>query len=111
MDNREDIKRKIRAGNFIGNNGRVLRTINILRHEYNKLKSIVYALPDLELDEILDSVNYLHEEGYIHLRDYATKAITETGLADADYRLLEAKLTAKGIKLLAAGINDPCVRV
>lgn len=111
MDNREDIKKKIRAGNFIENTGRVLRTINILRHEYNKLTGIQYALPDIAEDEFLDAVNYLHEEGYIHLRDVETKAAAVTGLADKDYRDLESKLTGKGIRLLAGGINDPLVRV
>jgi hypothetical protein len=107
---KETIKRKIRAGNFIENNGVVLRTVNILRHEYNKLSGICYALPDLEEDEFLDSINYLHEEGYIHLRDTETKAEAVTGLADIDYRQLEAKLTGKGIKLLAGGIADACVK-
>jgi hypothetical protein len=108
---KEAIMRKMRAGNFKENNGIVLRTINILRHEYNKLKGISYALPNLDADEFLDSVNYLHEAGYIHLRDTETKAEAVTGLADIDWRQLEGKLTAKGIRLLAGGIADECVKV
>ncbi len=111
MSDREDIAKKIRAGNFVENNGRVIRVINILRHEYNKLSSIAYALPDLQEDELLDSINYMFEEGYIHLRDVETKEEAVTGLADKDYRQLEAKLTGKGIRLLAGGINDPTIRV
>lgn len=110
MDDRE-LKQRIRAGAFTENNGVVLRTINILRHEYNKLSTIAYALPHLQEDEILDSVNYLFEAGYIHLRDMGTKTPIVHGLADADYKQLEAKLTAKGIQLLAFGINDPLVKV
>ena len=36
----------IRAGNFKENNGSVMRTINMLRYQYHKLKSVEYALPD-----------------------------------------------------------------
>lgn len=111
MDNRDELKRRIRTGNFVENTGRVLRTINILRHEYNKLSSITYALPDVAEDQFLDAINYLHEEGYIHLRDIETKTVAVTGLADKDFRLLEGKLSGKGIRLLAGGINDSLVKV
>ncbi|MGE5494601.1 MAG: type VI secretion protein [Burkholderiales bacterium] len=111
MNDRDEIKKKIRAGNFVENNGRVIRVINVLRHKYNKLSSIKYALPELQEDELLDSINYMFEAGYIHLRDIETKAGVPTELADADYRQLEAKLTDKGIQLLAFGIKDPLVKV
>lgn len=110
MDKKE-LERRLRAGNFTENCGSVLRTINILRQKYNRLAGIRYALPSLAEDEILDAINYLHEEGYIHLRDIDTKDMAVTGLADKDYRQLEAKLSGKGIKLLAGGIVDPLVRV
>ena len=83
----------IRAGNFKENNGSVMRTINMLRYQYHKLKSVEYALPDITKGEITDSVNYLYEAGYIHLRTVLSK------------------LTAKGISLLAGGINDPCIKL
>lgn len=111
MDNTEEIKKKIRAGNFVENTGRVIRIINILRHEYNKLSNISYALPQIQEFELLDSVNYLFEAGYIHLRDAETRTEVASGLADMDWKQLEAKLTAKGIQLLAFGINDPLVKV
>lgn len=111
MNDRDDIKKKIRAGNFVINTGRVLRTINILRTSYNKLSGIKYALTEMDVDEFLDAVNYLHEEEYIHLRDVETKEPAVTGLADKDYESLEAKLTGKGIRLMAGGINDPTIRV
>lgn len=112
MDERDELmKKRIRAGNFVINTGRVLRTINILRTRYNKLTGIKYALTDIDEGEFLDAVNFLHEAGYIHLRDIDTKAPAATGLADMDYTALEGKLTDKGIRLLAGGINDPMVRV
>ena len=99
----------IRAGNFKENNGSVMRTINMLRYQYHKLKSVEYALPDITKGEITDSVNYLYEAGYIHLRTVLSKE--PSTLADSDFDDLEAKLTAKGISLLAGGINDPCIKL
>jgi hypothetical protein len=108
---KEEMAKKISAGNFVANNGRVLRTINILRYKYIKLRGINNALPDLEEDEILDCINYLTEAGYIELRHVETKVEVVTGLADHCYKDLEAKLTAKGIQLLAFGIKDPLIEV
>lgn len=108
MDNNEML-RKMRAGRFVENNGRVLRTINILRHKYEELKDVKYAL-DTEMSETeyLDCINYLTESGYISLRDIATKA--PANIADADYTRLEAKVTALGIRLLGGAINDEMVK-
>ena len=38
--NREQEKRRLRAGAFMVNNGRVLMTINLLREKYNALRSV-----------------------------------------------------------------------
>ena len=54
-------------------------------------------------------MNYLHEAGYIHLRSILTKE--PAALSDCEFDELEAKLTAKGISLLAGGISDPCIVV
>ncbi len=104
-------KRKLNAGNFIRNNGLVLRTINILRYEYNKLRGIQNVLEEqgVSQDEFLDSVNFLSEEEYIHLRAISTK--DKANLADCNFEALEAKLTAKGIRLLAGGIDDNMIEV
>lgn len=104
-------KRKLSAGNFIKNNGAVLRTINILRYKYNKLTGVQNVLEGngIQEDEFLDSVNFLTEEGYVHLREISSKDIAT--LADSDYRTLEAKVTAKGIRLLAGGIDDTMIEV
>lgn len=104
-------KRKLNSGNFVKNNGRVIRTINILRYKYNKLIGVQSVLKDagIEEDEFLDSINFLAEEGYIHLRDISTKA--NATLADSEYETLEAKVSSKGIRLLAGGINDTMIEV
>lgn len=68
MSNEE--RARLRAGNFIHNNGLVLRIINILRYKYNRLTGVkdVVAGHGVSEDEYLDSVNFLAEEGYIRLR-------------------------------------------
>ena len=57
-------KRALRAGSFVHNNGKVLRTVNILRLKYNKLTGVQSVLEDdgIAEDEFLDSVNFLAEE-------------------------------------------------
>lgn len=104
-------KQRLKAGNFVRNNGRVLRTINILRHKYNKLSGIQNVLEDdgISQDEFLDAVNFLALEGYIDLRDVATKG--PASLADNRFETLEARLTGKGIRLLAGGIDDKMIEV
>lgn len=104
-------KQRLKAGNFVRNNGRVLRTINILRHKYNKLSGIQNVLEEdgITEDEFLDSVNFLALESYIHLRDVATK--NDASLSDCHYETLEGRLTGKGIRLLAGGIEDTMIEV
>ncbi len=111
MDEREKLKKLVSANNFIKNNGMVLTTINILRYKYTKLSAIesVFNTRGISRSELLDCVNFLSEEGYIHLREIASKE--EVNLADIDYELLEAKLTGKGIRLLARGIVDNMIEV
>lgn len=100
---------KIRARKFVKNNGRVLRIINMLRYKFEKLAEVRYALDDIPENEYIDSVNYLYEEGYIQLRNIKSKQ--DATLADSDIDELEAKLTGKGIRLLAGKIFDELVEV
>lgn len=100
---------KMRAGRFIKNNGRVLRTINLLRYKYEKLEEVKYALDDMPDNEYLDSLNYLAEAEYIQIRHITSKQLAE--IADVDYIHLEAKLTEKGIRLLAGKLEDDLIEV
>lgn len=109
MAKNDDIIKKIRAGNFKENNGHVIRTINILRDKPVKLKDIKYALTKIAECDIVDSVNFLQEEGYIRLRHIESKI--ETTLADAEFEQLEAKVSGKGIRLLNGSIKDDVVDV
>ena len=107
--NREQEKRRLRAGAFMVNNGRVLMTINLLREKYNALRSVEKGLKaeGIERQEFIDSVNFLHEEGYIYLLDMESRE--PANLADVEYQTLEAKVTGKGIRLLGGGITDEMV--
>ena len=102
------LNKRISAGNFVENNGSVLRAVNILKTKFNRLKDIKYAL-NIEKNDIENSINYLYEAGYLHLRTIDSHV--DTSLADNDFDDIEAKLTAKGIQLLAGVIEDDCVEV
>ena len=105
---KDTLNRRISAGNFVENNGSVLRTVNILKTKFNRLKDIKYAL-NLEKNDIENSINYLYEAGYLHLRNIENKQ--PSSLADDDFDELESKLTARGIQLLAGVIQDECVEI
>lgn len=102
------IMKKARAANFIENNGKVLRGINMIRIDFNKLSSIRTAL-GIDDDEFADSVNYLIEANFIRIRHCDTHKPVE--LADYGMDEIEGKLTQKGIQLLAGAIEDPCITV
>lgn len=105
---KETLSKRISAGNFAENNGSVLRTANILKTKFNRLKDIKYAL-NIEKNDIESSINYLYEAGCLHLRHIESKQ--PSSLADDDFDALESKLTAKGIQLLAGAIQDECVEI
>ena len=107
MDPNAMIK-KARAAKFIENNGKVLRGINMIRIDFNKLSSIRAAL-GIDDDEFADSVNYLIEANFIRIRHCDTHKPVE--LADYGMDEIEGKLTQKGIQLLAGAIEDPCITV
>ena len=107
MNEQEETLKKMRAAAFIRNNGRVLRVINILRHKYESLEDIKCALDNLDERHFLDCIHFLSEAGYIHLREMGSRETAN--LADTDYRRLEAKVTAQGIRLLGGEIQDKMV--
>ena len=109
IDAAQEYMQKIKARNFVKNNGQVLRTINILRVGYEKLSDVKYALGDVSEHDFLSSVNYLFLSEYILLRKIKTKELAD--IADVPYEELEAKLSQKGIKLLDGTISDNSVEV
>ena len=105
----EKIKRQIENGNIFVNNRRVLQLLNVLSGDYKKLTEIKFVMSDMEECEIVKSIDYLYEGGYIKLRN------TETGkpatLADTSFKYLSAKLTADGIRVLVGKKSDVCIEL
>lgn len=107
--NEQDIIKKMRADNFVNNNGVVLRAINIGRINYNKLAPLCRVLaPDIDSTEFCDCINYLSESGYIILRRSDNKL--PANISDDNVDDIEAKVSPNGIRLLAGKISDPCIR-
>lgn len=105
----EKLKLKIENGNFFANNGRILQMLNILTGDFKKLTELKYVLPDMEEHEIVKSIDYLYECGYIKLRNINSGK--HTTLADAPFKLLSAKLTADGVRVLVGKKTDDCVKL
>lgn len=104
-----DMMHNIKQAHFRNNNAAVLRALNLLRIRYERLSDVKYALNNIEEPEFLDSVNYLHEAGYVQIRRISTKE--KALLADFDYTELEGKLTHKGIKILNGDEIDNSIGV
>lgn len=110
MNDNKELLRKMKAGKFIENNGKVIRAINLLRHKYINLSEVFYALEqEMSEGEYLDCINFLTEAGYINLRDVRTDEPAD--LDKYEYTSLKAKLSHNGIRLLEGEIIDKSVRV
>lgn len=106
--NAEKLKEQARKNAFRSNNGAVIRAVNIIRTDYVQLDTVLAALtPKIGKPEIMDSINYLTEAEYIRLRVIGTDR--QSTLADSDFSDLEAKLTAKGIRLVNGAEADLCI--
>ncbi len=106
---KSQLMQRMEAGEFSVNNGKVLRTINILEGMYSKLAAIKYALPDITESDIRKAVNFLEEEEYIRIREIENK--TPASISDHNLNDLEAKPSGKGLRLLKGYICDECVQV
>ncbi|MBO5369422.1 MAG: type VI secretion protein [Clostridia bacterium] len=108
---KETIMKRAASAAFKNANGQVLRTINILREKYNKLEIVQSVLEDsgVGISSFTDAVNYLTLEGYVQIRRIDTHAPAD--IADTSFRDCEAKVTGKGIKLLAGSIKDDLIEV
>lgn len=109
---KENILQKMRAQRFIENNGRVLRSINVLRQGYIRLTLVFATLEQSDAiteAEFLDSVHFLAGNNYIALRTIAGREPI-ADITDMDYRSLEAIVTPReGIRLLAGKKHDDMV--
>ena len=102
-------KKLIKAGKFKENNGAVMRVFNMCEHDFHPLTSLAYALPNLTRGELIESINYLYEAGYLHLRSIDDD--TDVSISDKKFEELKAKATANGSRLLRYAITDPCVEL
>ncbi len=101
---------RVQQSAFFRNNGIVLKAVHLLRGQYIALKDICSALePSMTETEFWDAVNYLSECGYIQLRDKESKQLTT--LADTSMNMLEAKVTADGIRIISCTRKDECIDV
>lgn len=103
---KEELTRRIEAGSFAADNGRVLRTINILQGRDIPLRVLRYALPDIEAGSLDESLFYLQDAGYIRARDTVTRVRADVAGADGN---IAVRLTAKGMQLLKGYASDPAV--
>ena len=103
-----DLKNQLRKNKFIKNNGAVIRAINLLRTDSVNLVDVIAALyPQVVESDVLDSLNYFLEGGYIRIVKIRSEQPVDC-LGD-EYDQLAGKLTAKGIQLVNGAIDDPCI--
>ena len=90
---------------FVENNGKIVRLLNILNHDYHKLGEMRHVLKTQGVDDagFVESVNFLARAGYIELRDINSRV-------NANFEL-EAILSDKGIRLVKGGIKDNLIEV
>lgn len=108
---KETLLKRASSASFKRANGLVLRTINILREKYNELEVVQSVVTESGVDEgeFTDAINFLSLEGYIQLRRIGSHLPAD--IADVSYKECEAKVTAKGIRLLAGGTVDDMIEV
>jgi hypothetical protein len=112
MEDKENIRARVRAKEFVESNGKVMRAINFIRHGYNKLTVVKMAAQELDVneDQFLDSINFLALAGYIQLRTIREHALVPN-FADCRWDTLETMYTDKGIRLAQGDIHDNMVEV
>ncbi|MGP1563240.1 hypothetical protein [Filifactor alocis] len=109
MNFEDKIKRDIQTAEFAENNGRIIRTVNVLRGKWIRLSSVRDVLDDINLADLEQSLIYLERSEYIAVRDIETKIPVE--VEQADYSGCEVSLTKKGIDVALYFIKDAAVKV
>ena len=56
---------------FVENNGKIVRLLNILNHDYHKLAEMQRVLKTQGVDEtgLVESINFLARAGYVELQE------------------------------------------
>jgi len=111
MNFEEDVRKKILQSDFAKNNGRILRTVNILSGKYINVDSICDALEEvMTVGEFDESLVYLHKGCYIEIRNKYNQHII-LDMTKETYKDIEVCLTQKGIKLARGFIVDEAVEI
>ncbi|EJU21162.1 hypothetical protein HMPREF1143_1990 [Peptoanaerobacter stomatis] len=106
-----EIRKKIEQSDFAKNNGRVIRTINVLSGKFINVDSVCDALNNvMSIGEFDECLIYLYKGVYIEVREAATQRIVDD-FAKYVYSELEVTLTQKGIKLARGFITDEAVEI
>ncbi|MDL2327573.1 hypothetical protein LJC64_02805 [Ruminococcaceae bacterium OttesenSCG-928-A11] len=101
---REDLKRQ----QFIANNGQVLRTLNLLDFKERLVYNIYYIMRDVQPADLLNSLIYLSEAGYIEIQHKdGPGCIGEHPLSCR----VPVSITRTGIELLMGLAENPAVEV
>ena len=100
MDMKEKLLAEMEQSDFAKNNGKIMRTLNVLAPSYHNLSSIQRILKDDGIGEgqYAACLDFLALEGYILLRTVKDHVRCED-LADHNWTELEAKLSGKGLEI------------
>ena len=111
MNFEKDIKAKLEQSDFAKNNGRILRTINIMHGKFVNIDSVCDALEQyMNIGEFDESLIYLHKSCYVEIRIKSNAKIIDD-FSKYSYKEIEVSLTQKGIKLARGFVADEAVEV
>ena len=109
MNFENEIRKKLEQENFSKNNGRIVRTINVLSGKFISLDAVCSALMEyMNEGEFEQGIIYLHKACYIEIRMKYTHKILDD-FEKHSYSELECSLTQKGIKLARGFVEDEAV--
>lgn len=109
------LQHKLEAISFMDVNGRILRSLNVLKNNscmLKELENLFYDAsksPEIKRHNFSCSVRYLSESGYITLKNTLSGESVE--LDEEVFNDIEIKLAPKGIQLLCGVIDDDCIYV
>lgn len=109
MNFEDKVKRDIQTVEFAENNGRIIRTVNVLRGKWIRLSSVRDVLDEINPADLEQSLIYLERSDYIAVRNIETKTTVE--VEQANYFESEVSLTKKGIDVALYFIKDAAVKV
>lgn len=107
----QEIKKEILKSDFAANNGRILRTINVMQGEFISLKSVEEVTREyMNGGEFKECLTYLYKSCFVEIRTKIGKKILKD-INEVFYPDMEIALTQKGIKLAKGFIEDEAVEI